>query len=943
MTPRDYQARAVTATLDAIDRGVRGPVMQLATGAGKTLILAEVAREMTQHGRVLAIAHREELIDQMASTFRRQLGCRVGIERAGQRCRGDEQIVVASVQTIGRDGARRLDQHFDAREFSCVLVDECVPAGTTIGHKPIEDIVVGDMVPSYDEESGAYCQRRVVRVMKRRYSGPLVALCAGGTFVLTTPNHALLGTSGWRPSLDMYRSWNDAATKVQEHLLVMREDLWGFITQRRDALLKMPTGPRAMHGVWEANNNFSSHDATLQEIRCGILHSRMRPRKETENSECHDGQNKPAVCKRKDDESQSDVRRGVSSKGVRNPRRYGAQTGGSWREWNGHDDNGSNLVRTPVRDRSGVEVESRGLHEGQERIWGAIQLQDRRGSSGIPAGSGDRREEPQHESEKGSGREKDNYPEWARVDGAEILQQGDPRINRLCDWDGFVYNIEVEGTHTYFANGILVHNCHHTVAANTTYVVPLQWAGYLDEQRRRTGRGPVAVGCSATLCRHDDQTIATIFDEVVCDVPMPWLIEQGYLVPFRAHRVQTACSLDNVRVRMGEFVAEDLERTLDVRERNSLAIQHYKEHGEGRQFLAFAVSVKHAHHLAAMWQHAGFAVKAIDGGTPSEERAKLIQDYKSGRLHGLVNMSVFAEGTDLPMTQAVYMLRPTKSPLVYSQQVGRGSRLWSAERQNSDSLSVRWDGTQLGLRKTKDECLLVDLCDITSKHSLVHAPSLIGVPYEHKVKEAKDTRPPAKMSTEPVPIAVHEAMLAINEVNPWEGGNRTLLEEFVWTATREGWALRLPDAECRIVECASEHVVMWRALSRATTVDDNRRHATQLAAFVSVDAAVLDKYGIRPKMHHQFPTPEAKARRGCSHNASTDGINRKAPYYREAMDRAMGLQQIACDYADVHERIYLNLTIFALALWHQQAVLLKARECHNAKARGCKAKAAHRS
>lgn len=119
---RPYQHEAASAAWDTLVAGQkRRTLLVLPTGCGKTIVFAEVARRFRAHGRVLVLAHREELIRQACDKVTRTAGLRCGVEMASETSAGGEDVVVATVQTLSRPG--RL-AGFAPDEFALVVVDE---------------------------------------------------------------------------------------------------------------------------------------------------------------------------------------------------------------------------------------------------------------------------------------------------------------------------------------------------------------------------------------------------------------------------------------------------------------------------------------------------------------------------------------------------------------------------------------------------------------------------------------------------------------------------------------------------------------------------------------------------------------------------------------------------------------------------------------------------
>lgn len=90
--------------------------------------------------------------------------------------------------------------------------------------------------------------------------------------------------------------------------------------------------------------------------------------------------------------------------------------------------------------------------------------------------------------------------------------------------------------------------------------------------------------------------------------------------------------------------------------------------------LAFAPSVENARVLAALLTHRGVPAVSISADTEASARRHYIKEFKAGRIRVLTNFNVLTQGFDAPRVQAVYVARPTFSPNVYQQMIGRGLR-----------------------------------------------------------------------------------------------------------------------------------------------------------------------------------------------------------------------------------------------------------------------------
>lgn len=135
----------------------------------------------------------------------------------------------------------------------------------------------------------------------------------------------------------------------------------------------------------------------------------------------------------------------------------------------------------------------------------------------------------------------------------------------------------------------------------------------------------------------------------------------------------TADELQNIDFQ-GRLPSSAEQRLADDHDRNDMLIEAVRSLPNDGPVLLFATSVNHARFMAAKLNGKGIRACAIDAATPTAERRKIIEDFRAGRIRVITNYGVLAQGFDAPATRTVIVARPTYSPNVYQQMIGRGLR-----------------------------------------------------------------------------------------------------------------------------------------------------------------------------------------------------------------------------------------------------------------------------
>lgn len=201
---------------------------------------------------------------------------------------------------------------------------------------------------------------------------------------------------------------------------------------------------------------------------------------------------------------------------------------------------------------------------------------------------------------------------------------------------------------------------------------------FLSEARKLCPHTRV-IGMTATPFRMGSGPICSptgILNSICYEVGVRELINAGFLSPLKSRAGQTRADLSGVHTRGGEYVAAELEQTMNTEELVMAACSEIVELTEDRKsVLIFCAGVEHGKNVAeAITELAGRECGFIDGTTPGLNRDDMIRRFKAGELKYLANVNVLSTGFDAPNVDTVAMLRPTKSPGLYYQMVGRGFR-----------------------------------------------------------------------------------------------------------------------------------------------------------------------------------------------------------------------------------------------------------------------------
>ncbi|MBI4857309.1 MAG: DEAD/DEAH box helicase family protein [Acetobacterium woodii] len=245
------------------------------------------------------------------------------------------------------------------------------------------------------------------------------------------------------------------------------------------------------------------------------------------------------------------------------------------------------------------------------------------------------------------------------------------------DADIIFASVQTLGNPAYLANGpfaadafdyIIIDEFHHAVSNYYQNIIDYFHPKFL-------------LGLTATPERLDNQDVFALCDyNVVYEVRLKEAINKGWLVPFRYYGIYDDLDYDHVDFRNGQYDSEQLGQLASVNKRGNLIFKHYAKYGS-RRALGFCINRRHALYMTNYFREQGIACCAVISGAVNEEQRELIRDresaigeLKTGKLAVIFSVDMFNEGLDIPELDMVLFLRPTQSPIVFLQQLGRGLR-----------------------------------------------------------------------------------------------------------------------------------------------------------------------------------------------------------------------------------------------------------------------------
>ncbi|CAH2716708.1 hypothetical protein BACCIP111895_03896 [Neobacillus rhizosphaerae] len=269
----------------------------------------------------------------------------------------------------------------------------------------------------------------------------------------------------------------------------------------------------------------------------------------------------------------------------------------------------------------------------------------------------------------------------------EILKKAKDTFEMLLPNEGFTFGL-LTGNHKQkhvdyvFATIQTISKCFHEFGRDEFDYMIIDEAHHATSPTYQTVldyfKPQFTLGMTATPERSDGYNVFDLFDNnVALEVRLHEALEDELVIPFHYFGITDIEGIDLSDVDIEDIT--EITKRLKVNERVDFIIEKmdfYGHDGEKRKGLGFCISIEHAQYMASEFNKRGYKSICLYGADAPEKREQYIQRLEDDQdeLEFIFTIDIFNEGVDIPSINTVLMLRPTNSPIIFIQQLGRGLR-----------------------------------------------------------------------------------------------------------------------------------------------------------------------------------------------------------------------------------------------------------------------------
>ena len=222
------------------------------------------------------------------------------------------------------------------------------------------------------------------------------------------------------------------------------------------------------------------------------------------------------------------------------------------------------------------------------------------------------------------------------------------------------------------------------------------------------------IGYTGTPFRSDtgrlDEGENKLFDDVAYEISMEFMIEEGFwakpVCPAVAHKMD----ISGVGTRMGDYNEKQLQEAVNKDEVTDPIIEELVQKGSSRnKWLVFTAGIEHAEEVTKKLNDAGVSARCVHSKQDAKINDQNLADHKAGKYKALINVAKLTTGYNDPLIDLIVFMRPTRSPVLYIQMIGRGVRVVYADGYD---LTIKEQRLEAISNSVKPDCMVLDFGNV---------------------------------------------------------------------------------------------------------------------------------------------------------------------------------------------------------------------------------------
>lgn len=283
-----------------------------------------------------------------------------------------------------------------------------------------------------------------------------------------------------------------------------------------------------------------------------------------------------------------------------------------------------------------------------------------------------------------------------------------------------INKITVAGIQSVYNKGCMFNSHKCLFLIDEAHMVPTRGEG-MYRTFMQSQHGSILAGLTATHYRLGHGYIhkgdGALFNSIAYDLSsfenFNRLVDEGYLSKLYSKSTECELNTEGLKTTGGEFNIKAMVERFDRDAITDAAIDETVKYGKKyKKWLIFAIEIEHAEHIVESLARHGITAACVHSKRSDAENDQIIEDFKAGKYRAIVNVNMLTIGFDVPDIDLIVLLRPTESPSLHVQMVGRGLRVVYAIGMPVDTIEQRLAAIEAG---PKQHCLVLDFAGNTAR------------------------------------------------------------------------------------------------------------------------------------------------------------------------------------------------------------------------------------